>query len=96
MHFWSHEGWAKLCDQPLFPLFLLLPRSLDSLIREALVRGSGAGLWCGGLVRGPGAAPRPHVAFDARLSRTPAGNGGCDRGAAAVESAAAAVESTIR
>jgi hypothetical protein len=50
-------------------------------------------------VRGPGAAPRPHVAFDARLSRTPAGNSGWDRGAAAVESAAAAaaaVESTIR
>jgi hypothetical protein len=49
-------------------------------------------------VRGPGAAPRPHVAFDARLSRTLAGSGGWDRGAAAVESAAAAaaVESTIR
>ena len=57
------------------------------------MRGSGAGA----LVRGPGAAPRPHVAFDARLSRMPASNGGCDRGAAAAESAAAAaVESTIR
>jgi hypothetical protein len=61
------------------------------------VRGSEAGRWCGALVRGPGAAPRPHVAFDARLSRTLAGSGGWDRGAAAVESAAAAaVESTIR
>jgi hypothetical protein len=61
------------------------------------VRGSGAGPWCGALVRGPGAAPRPHVAFDARHSRMPASNGACDRGAAAAESAAAAaVESTIR